>query len=232
MVKVLIVMRSVALFCSFYLFLFSQTDPDPQRYFHSKTGKELFIEQFIEWDNKNTFVKNGKLFVGSSSIRLWPTNKYFSGNIINRGFGGSHLSDIVFYFDEIVTKYQPRMIFIYAGDNDIADKKSPIMLLDDFKKFADLVNDKIDECSIVFIPIKPSPSRWRFWEKMKEANSLIKNYAKNNEKVFYIDTSSPMIGKNGKPKSDLFLKDSLHLNSNGYDLWSSEVNSFLDSLNR
>jgi len=232
MVKVLIVMRSVALFCSFYLFLFSQTDPDPQRYFYSKTGKELFIEQFIEWDSKNTFVKNGKLFVGSSSIRLWPTNKYFSGNIINRGFGGSHLSDIVFYFDEIVTKYQPRMIFIYAGDNDIADKKSPIMLLDDFKKFADLVNDKIDECSIVFIPIKPSPSRWRFWEKMKEANSLIKNYAKNNEKVFYIDTASPMIGKNGKPKSDLFLKDSLHLNSNGYDLWSSEVNSFLDSLNR
>ena len=124
------------------------------------------------------------------------------------------------------------MIFIYAGDNDIADKKSPMMLLDDFKKFADLVNDKIDECSIVFIPIKPSPSRWRFWEKMKEANSLIKNYAKNNEKVFYIDTASPMIGKNGKPKSDLFLKDSLHLNSNGYDLWSSKVNSFLDSLTR
>ena len=64
------------------------------------------------------------------------------------------------------------------------------------------------------------------------ANSLIKNYAKNNEKVFFIDTATPMIGKNGKPKSDLFVKDSLHLNSNGYDLWSSEVNSFLDSLDR
>ena len=115
---------------------------------------------------------------------------------------------------------------------DIADKKSPMMVLDDFKKFADLVNEKIDECSIVFIPIKPSPSRWGFWEKMKKANSLIKVYAKNNEKVFYIDTVSPMIGKNGKPKSDLFVKDSLHLNSNGYDLWSLEVNSFLDSLTR
>ena len=124
------------------------------------------------------------------------------------------------------------MIFIYAGDNDIADKKSPMMLLDDFKIFADLVNKKIDECLIVFIPIKPSPSRWRFWGKMKEANSLIKNYAKNNEKLFYIDTASPMIGENGKPKSDLFAKDSLHLNSNGYDLWSLKVNSFLDSLTR
>ena len=232
MVIALILMRSVALFFSLYSFLFSQDDPDPQRYFYSKTGRELFIEQFIEWDSKNTFVKNGILFVGSSSIRLWQTNEYFSGNIINRGFGGSHLSDIIFYFDEIVSKYQPRMIFIYAGDNDIADKKSPIMLLEDFKKFAGLVNDKIDKCSIVFIPIKPSPSRWRLWEKMKEANSLIKNYAKNNEKVFFIDTASPMIGKNGKPKSDLFVKDSLHLNSNGYDLWSSEVNSFLNSLAR
>ena len=66
--------------------------------------------------------------------------------------------------------------------------------------------------------------------KMKKANSLIKVYAKNNYKVFYINTVYPMIGKNGKPKSDLFVKDSIHLNDNGYDLWSSEVNSFLDSL--
>ena len=99
------------------------------------------------------------LFVAISSIRPWPTNKYFNGNIINRGFGSSHLSDVTLYFDE---------------------------------------------CSIVFIPIKSSTARWGFWGKMKKANSLIKDYAKNNEKVFYIDTASPMIGKNGKPKSDLF----------------------------
>ena len=67
---------------------------------------------------------------------------------------------------------------------------------------------------------------------MKKANSLIKDYAKNDEKVFYIDTATPMVGKNGKPKSDLFVKDSLHLNSNGYDLWSFDINSFLDSLKR
>ena len=99
-------------------------------------------------------------------------------------------------------------------------------------KYSHLVNKKIDECLIIFIPIKTSPSRWGFWGKMKKANSFIRNYAKNNEKVFYIDTTTTMIGKNGKPKSDLFVKDSLHLNSNGYDLWSFEVNSFLDSLMR
>ena len=179
-------MRSVALFFSCCSFVSSQTDPDPQRYFYSKTGKELFIEQFIEWDNKNTFAKNGLLFIGSSSIRLWPTNKYFSGNIINRGFGGSHLSDIIFYFDEIVSKYKPRMIFIYAGDNDIADKKSPMMLLDDFKKFTNLVNKKIDKCSIVFIPIKPSPSRWGLLRKMKKANFLFKNMLRMRKRYFIL----------------------------------------------
>ena len=121
------------------------------------------------------------------------------------------------------------MIFIYAGYNKIADKQSPMMFLDDFKIFADLVNKKIDECLIFFIPIKPSPSRWGFWGKMKKAKSLIKDHAKNNEKLFYIDTATPMIGKNGKPRSDLFVKGSLHLNSNSYDLWSSEVNAFLNS---
>ena len=228
MVKILGFMRSVALFLYFHSFLLSQTDPDPQRYFSSKIGKDLFIEQFIDWDSKNTFAKSGILFVGSSSIRLWPTNKYFRGNIINRGFGGSHLSDIIFYFDEIVSKYQPNLIFLYAGDNDIADKKSPLRLFNDFKKFVNLVNDNIESCSIVFIPIKPSPSRWGYWEKMKEANSLINDYAKIHEGIFYVDTATPMIGNNGKPIANLFVGDSLHLNSNGYDLWSSKISSFLE----
>ena len=83
------------------------------------------------------------MFVGSSSIRLWPTSQYFKGNIINRGFGGSHLSDIIYYFEHIVEKYAPKEILLYAGDNDIADNKSPEQVFDNFIELTALVNDKI-----------------------------------------------------------------------------------------
>ena len=229
--KFLFLMRIVALFfiLIFPFHTIAQENPNPERYYFSKEGRELFIEQFINWDKKNSFSKGGILFVGSSSIRLWPTSKYFKGNIINRGFGGSHLSDIIYYFDHIVEKYAPKTILLYAGDNDIADNKSPEKVLDDFIEFTTLVNDKIAHCALVFIPIKPSPSRWKYWPKMKMTNDLIKLYVRDYDNLYYLDTATPMIGENGRPIPNLFVSDSLHLSTKGYDLWSSIANSFLDS---
>ena len=86
----------------------------------------MFIDQFIEWDKKNSFLKKGILFVGSSSIRFWHTSNYFPElPIINRGFGGSHISDINYFINETVLKYKPHIIVFYAGDNDIAANKTP-----------------------------------------------------------------------------------------------------------
>ena len=157
-------MRMVALFFILFLpvLIIAQKDPNPERYFFSKDGKELFIDQFIEWDKKNSFSKKGILFVGSSSIRLWPTKQYFNGNIINRGFGGSHLSDVIYYFDHIVLKYSPSIIFLYAGDNDIATDKTPEQVFADFIDLSTLVKEGIENCLLVYIPIKPSPSRWKY----------------------------------------------------------------------
>ena len=230
--KFLTLMSIVALFfiLIFPLQITAQENPNPERFYSSKHGKELFIEQFIDWDKKNSYSKGGVLFVGSSSIRLWPTSHYFNGNIINRGFGGSHLSDIIYYFDHIVEKYAPKTILLYAGDNDIADNKSPEQVLDDFIELTTLVNDKIDNCALVFIPIKPSPSRWRYWPKMKITNDLIKLYVRDHDYLYYLDTATLMIGENGRPIPHLFLNDSLHLSTKGYDLWSSVANSFLDSI--
>jgi len=225
-------MRRVALFFIFIFFdnLTAQLDPNPERFYPSKVGRELSIEQFVEWDKKNSFFKEGVLFVGSSSIRLWPTKQYFDYNIINRGFGGAHLSDINHYFDLIVLKYKPKIIFLYAGDNDIAADKTPNRFLRDYQKFVELVDDSIPNCSIIFIPIKPSPARWKYWDNMKKANSLVNEYIKKSPNQYYIDTASPMINHNGRPKSNLFISDSLHLSTEGYDLWSSIVHPLLEKV--
>jgi lysophospholipase L1-like esterase len=225
-------MSRVALFfiLTFYSYLIAQLDPNPERFYPSKIGRELSIEQFIEWDKKNSFSINSVLFVGSSSVRLWPTNQYFNYNIINRGFGGAHLSDIIHYFDLIVSKYKPKVILLYAGDNDIAAKKTPKRFLVDYQKFVKLVNDNIPGCSIIFIPIKPSPARWKYWNNMREANSLVNQYIKKFSNQYYVDIVGPMLNDRGRPISEFFISDSLHLSFEGYNLWSEIVHSLLDEV--
>ena len=226
-------MKKIALsvICLFFGQIYSQSDPDPSRYKNGKDGDELYINQFISWDQKNTFTDNGILFIGSSSIRKWPTSKYFNfKSIINRGFGGAHISDVNYYFSSIVEKYSPKIIVLYAGDNDIAGKKTPEQVLEDYKEFSYLVSTNLPKTKIIFIPIKPSPARWSMWNNMSIANRLIQTYINSDRMQLYVDTSNPMLNKKGKPNGNLFISDSLHLSAKGYDLWSKILKPVLDSL--
>jgi len=211
--------------------LFSQIDPDPRRYYSGNNEDEVFIENFLRWDQKNTYVENGILFLGSSSIRKWPTSNYFDYlPIINRGFGGSHISDVNYYFKSIASIYKPRTIVLYAGDNDIAGKKTPEQVLEDYIDFIILVREHLPQTKIIYLPIKPSPSRWSMWNDMRQANRLIKMYTDSDNMQYYADTATPMLDSQGKPLGDLFVDDSLHLSKKGYDLWSEILKPILDSL--
>jgi len=211
--------------------LFSQIDPDPRRFYSGNNGDEVFIENFLRWDQKNTYGENGILFLGSSSIRKWPTSNYFDDlPIINRGFGGSHISDVNYYFKSIASIYKPRTIVLYAGDNDIAGKKTPEQVLEDYIDFIILVREHLPQTKIIYLPIKPSPSRWSMWNDMRQANRLIKMYTDSDNMQYYADTATPMLDSQGKPLGDLFVDDSLHLSKKGYDLWSEILKPILDSL--
>jgi lysophospholipase L1-like esterase len=188
--------------------------PDPGRF-------EAEIRAFEDWDRKNEFPRDAVLFVGSSSIRMWPTAESFPElPIINRGFGGSHAADVNHFIERVVLKYSPRIIVYYAGDNDIADNKSPQRVCEDFETFVNHVQKRLPKTSIVYLPIKPSLARWQKWQQMKEVNSQIKKRTEKNKRVLYVDTATPMLGSDGRPRSELFLDDSLHLNDRGYRLWT------------
>ena len=209
----------------------SQADPNPGRFYLSNDADELYIKDFLDWDKKNTFEKNGILFIGSSSIRKWKTSEYFNyKTIINRGFGGSHISDINHYFNTIIFTYSPKIIVFYAGDNDIAGKKRPDQVLEDYIEFVGLVKKNIKQTRIIYLPIKPSPSRWSLWGNMAEANRLIKTFIDSDDQQIYLDTATPMLNSRGKPSGHLFVSDSLHLSEEGYDLWSGILKPALDSL--
>ena len=146
----------------FILFAGGQNNPNPQRFEKNSYGDNVSIDLFRLWDKKNSISYDEVLFVGSSSIRKWSTAEYFPNvPIINRGFGGSHISDIIFFINQTVLKYKPRVIIFYAGDNDIHYGKSPKIVLEDYKTFVKKVHSKLPNTRIVFIPISTFFKFWR-----------------------------------------------------------------------
>lgn len=182
------------------------------------------IAAFEKWDRQNASPKNAILFVGSSSIRNWQTAEAFPDlPVINRGFGGSSISDVNHFFDRIVPKYNPRVIVFYSGDNDIAGGKSSQQTFDDFQKFVQLVHDELPETRVVVLSIKPSIARLKLWPTMKEANALLAKLAEEDAQVEYVDIATPMLDADGQPRKELFLDDGLHINAAGYDLWNETL---------
>ena len=147
-------------------------DPDPARF-------EQDIRTFEDWDRQNSFPQDAVLFVGSSSIRMWQSAECFPDlPLINRGFGGSHTSDVNHFAERIVLKYKPRVIVFYAGDNDIEAGKTPQQVFDDFQAFASLVHKQLPQTRIIYLPIKPSLARWSKWPRMQEANAHVEKLSK------------------------------------------------------
>ena len=191
---------------------------------------ESTIQTFEAADKTNPPPLNAVLMIGSSSIRKWTNApaQFPKHQLINRGFGGSHLSDSVTFVERIVTPYQPKLVVLYAGDNDIAAGKSPKRVCADFKEFVAKVQNKLPETRIAFIAIKPSPSRMKFIQPIKTANRLIRDFIAGNPKLVYVDVCTPMLGADGQPRAELFVSDQLHLSDAGYKLWARIVKPVLE----
>jgi peroxiredoxin/lysophospholipase L1-like esterase len=164
------------------------------------------------------------LFVGSSSIVGWKLTEFFpSLTTINRGFGGSEVSDSLHFIDRIVVPYRPRAIVFYAGENDIAAGEPPQQVARDFEAFVRRARVTLPETKIVFIGLKPSPSRWKLIEPFREANRLIRAFVEMQPNTVFIDVERAMLDPSGQPRAELFVKDMLHMNRAGYEIWTQLV---------
>lgn len=171
----------------------------------------------------NTPKQNVILFTGSSSIRFWlnPAKDFNNPTIINRGFGGSEIVDLIENFDQIILKYHPKKIVIYSGDNDIEAGKSAEIVYGDFCTLYGMIKAKLPNTEVYYIAIKPSLNRWAKVLEMKKANTMINEYLNTKQHAAYVDIFSPMIGISGKPDKKLFIEDGLHLSKEGYELWTA-----------
>ncbi len=193
------------------------------------TRWEETIKKFEAQDKQSPPAAGGALFIGSSSIRGWDLPKWFPEHedTINRGFGGSHMADSTHYAQRIAIPYRPRVIVVYAGDNDINGGKTAQRVLEDFQAFVKKIHAELPKTRIAYVAIKPSIKRWALVEKMRQANALVRQETAGDRRLAFIDIDTPMLGKDGRPRAELFVRDGLHLSDAGYKMWSDLVRPHL-----
>lgn len=209
-------------FCNVLSFTaLSQNSPEVQ------WGKS--IAGFAKQDSVSMPQKDGILLLGSSSFTIWrDILNYFPGrNIINRGFGGSQMSDVLYFKDRLILPYHPKHLVIYEGENDIASGEKPDSILSELIQLVTWTRNQIPGIRISLISMKPSPSRWKIRAQMLEMNTLLKQYASQSENIDFINIWDVLLGPDGKPIKENYLPDSLHLNANGYKIWQKAMDPFL-----
>jgi lysophospholipase L1-like esterase len=189
------------------------------------------IVSFKKKDSVQMPPNNSILFVGSSSFARWQdVGNYFPGyTIINRGFGGSSLPDVIRYTYDIVLPYQPKQVVIYCGENDLAssDSISAIEVFNRFKTFFGMIRTNLPNANIAFVSIKPSPSRATIQNKVKAANTFIKKYIATQKNAVFIDIYDAMLDTKGQMREELYVGDRLHMNPAGYLIWQKAITPYL-----
>lgn len=193
--------------------------------FHSFSQSKPFwdeIKAFREQDSIQKPQDGMILFIGSSSFRLWKTVKedFNNNTILNRAFGGATLLDVINYQDDVALKYKPKKIFIYCGENDVAssEKVDGKVVFKRFKTLYKSLRKHFPETPIVFVSLKPCPSRWTMKDRMMASNDLISNYLSHKKNAVFVSVWDEML-ENGLPNKDIFLEDRLHMNKEGYAIW-------------
>ena len=187
---------------------------DPTRF-------EAEIRAFEAADRANPPPLGGIVFIGSSSIQNWTSvaADFHGVPVLNRGFGGSTLADVVYYAGRILLPYRPRLVVLYAGDNDLAMGRTPERVVADYQAFIARVRSTLPAARVVFVSIKPSPSRRAFIPRMRETNERIRGIIARDSLQAYVDVFTPMLDSGGQPRPELFMADSLHMTRAGYLLW-------------
>jgi lysophospholipase L1-like esterase len=200
----------------------------------AQTVKPAFwhdIQHFRHQDSVQIPPTHPILFVGSSSFTKWTdVQNYFPGyTILNRGFGGSTLLDVLRYEEDVIFKYDPKQIVIYCGENDLAesDTVTAAMVVDRFKKLFSEIRAVYPKIPIVFISLKPSPSRWYMRERAMAANDMIGKYLKKEKNAQFVSVWNAMLGPDGKPMPGIFIEDNLHMNASGYAIWQKILEPYL-----
>ena len=183
-------------------------------------------------DKTNPPPKGEILFIGSSTIRLWKSlpEDFPAHKVINRGFGGSQIVDATHFAPRLIFPFEPRVIFLRSGGNDIHAGKSPEQVFADYREFVAAVHTKLPRTEIIYLGLCPTIARIQEVDKGNRLNEMIKNFAAANPLLKYVDCATLSMGADGQPRPELFVADKLHFSEAGYKLLAERTRPFLPAV--
>ena len=192
------------------------------------------IREFEQLDKSEKYSPEAVMFAGSSSIRLWVTLETDMSPypVIQRGYGGARLSDFAVYADRIFAPHPCRAIVIFIA-NDITggeSDKSPREVAELFRYLVKIIRKTHPDTPVFWIAVTPTASRWSVWDKIQEANTRISDICDDRDNTWFIRTDFAFLDANGKPRTELFIEDKLHLNRQGYAVWTEIVKKELEKV--
>lgn len=193
--------------------------PDPERF---RTAVDAFGAQPVS--------PGAIIATGSSSMRGWHRRIHQDLaplSIVPRGFGGSNMSDVRYFLNELVLEDRPKAVLLYEGDNDVALGASPDEILGHFDAIVSGIHAELPDTRIYVLAVKPSIARWQMWDVMQTTNGLLRSRCDENPQLTFIDVATPMLGEDGAPMEHLFVQDMLHMTDAGYDIWRDAVRPVL-----
>lgn len=173
----------------------------------------------------------GIVFTGSSSIRRWPDLQGdFPGlPVVNRGFGGCHITDVHDRFEMVIARHEPKLLVIYAGANDIAEGKSVQQTFDATVALIRQSRARFPNLRILFLSLKIPPSRDHLAPQFHDLNRRLAAWSADKEWLRWIDAGTCLVSNSGKPDPAVFDEDRLHLNPTGYARWQQVLDPILRS---
>jgi lysophospholipase L1-like esterase len=192
---------------------------------------EAAIEAFEERDRQSAPNEGAMLFTGSSTIVRWETlaRDFPFAPVLNRGFGGSQVPDLLEYLDRVIVAYRPRVVVVYSGDNDLAAGRTPRQVLEDYRSLQSRVHESLPGTPLVIVGLKPSPNRWEIADAMREVNDGLASWARTIDLTEVVDVWGAMLGADGLPRPELY-SDGLHLTPEGYRVWTDRLSPRLKAL--
>jgi lysophospholipase L1-like esterase len=200
---------------------------DPQRW-------AAEVQQFVDADRANPPPPGGVVFVGSSSIRGWRSlaDDMPGLPVVRRGVGGSRLFDACYWSDELVNRHRPAAVVLFSGTNDLAGDrpKTAERVRDLFLLFVQRVRRDDPELPIAWIAITPSPARAQHIGLVRAANELVRAECAADPRLSFIDPTPDLALPDGAPDPRFFQRDGLHLNADGYAVWTRHVRPVAERL--
>jgi hypothetical protein len=196
------------------------------------TRWEPDIQKFEALDKTENYPDDAVLFAGSSSIRLWSSLAADMSPypVIQRGYGGARLSDFAVYADRIFSPHNCRALVFFVA-NDITGSpgdKSP----EEVKKLFSIVFRTFRKYNpgapVFYVGITPSRSRWQAWPEINRSNEIMKQWCEKRKSLMFIQTDTAFLDSKGEPREELFRSDKLHLNDEGYSIWTRIIRGELD----